>query len=211
MRVRVKVCGITREVDVRAAVDAGVDALGFVVGTNRRTARNLTPEKASYLMDVVSPFVNRVLVCTPSTLADATELLDVLSPDVVQVHSPLSLEELERLSSHIFVIGAVMVGERPLEHVLSEAKRYAGVCDCVLLDTAAGSGRVHDWETSARVREALDVPVVLAGGLTPHNVARAAQTVRPFAVDVSTGVESAEGLKDARLMEQFVSEVRRVE
>lgn len=211
MRVRVKVCGITREVDVKAAVDAGVDALGFVVGTNRRTARNLTPERASYLMDVVSPFVSRVLVCTPSTLADATELLDVLSPDLVQVHSSLSVEEVDRLSSHIPVIKAVMVGERPLEHVLSEAERYATVCDCILLDTAAGSGQVHDWEMSARVREVLDVPVALAGGLTHHNVAMAARLVRPFAVDVSTGVESAEGLKDAHLIEQFVSEVRRVE
>jgi len=211
MRVRVKVCGITRTCDIDAAVDAGVDAVGFVVATDRRSARNLTPQRASELMDVVCPFVSRVMVCTPNSLSQVSELLDVLSPDIVQVHSSLSEEEVYRLSSHAPVVKAVAVEARPFREVLAEAMQYSRVCDCILLDTAAGSGRVHDWGMSARIKEELDVPVVLAGGLTPHNVAEAARLVRPFGVDVSTGVEASEGIKDARLMEQLISEVRSVE
>ena len=208
MRVRVKVCGITRSHDIDAAVSAGVDALGFVVATHRHSARNLTPERAAELMDAVGPFVSSVMVCTPNSLSQVQELLDALSPDIVQVHSSLSEREVYRLSSFTTVIKAVMVEARPLGEVLSEATQYSRVCDCILLDTAAGSGRVHDWETSARIREELDVPMVLAGGLAPHNVAEAATLVRPFAVDVSTGVEAAEGIKDAHLIEQLVSEVK---
>ncbi|WP_439027119.1 phosphoribosylanthranilate isomerase [Haloarchaeobius sp. DT45] len=202
---RVKVCGLTREEDVDAAVDAGADALGFVVDVPVDTPREITVKRAAELVARVPPFVTTVLVTMPTRPDEAIELVHEVEPDVLQVHSDLAPGDVAYLRSSVDV--------PILKHVDAAtpavARRYADVADAVLVDSvdedgAGGTGRTHDWERTRDVLADIDVPVVLAGGLTPENVAEAVATVEPFAVDVASGVEASGGVKDHDAMRRFV-------
>ena len=204
---RVKVCGITAGADRDAAVAAGADALGFVVDVPEDTPRELAPERAAELIEGVPPFVTAVLVTMPDDADRAVELHDATGADVVQLHNDLSPETVEAVAEE--------TGARVLKAVsadVDEANRYAPVADAVLVDSrdatgAGGTGHAHDWEATRAIREAVDVPVVVAGGLTPENVAGAVRTVEPYAVDVSSGVERREGRKDHDALFAFVEAV----
>ncbi|WP_435333519.1 phosphoribosylanthranilate isomerase [Haloarchaeobius sp. TZWWS8] len=207
---RVKICGLTREEDVDAAIDAGADAVGFVVDVPVDTPREVTARRAAELVARVPPFVTTVLVTMPGGPNRAIELVEQVDPDVVQVHSDLSPGDVAYLRSK--------VDADVLKHVDAArpgtARRYADVADALLVDSvdesgAGGTGKTHDWERTRAETAGLDVPIVLAGGLTPENVARAVETVEPFAVDVASGVESAGGVKDHDAMHRFVEAATR--
>ncbi|MCT9097481.1 phosphoribosylanthranilate isomerase [Haloarchaeobius sp. HME9146] len=202
---RVKICGLTREEDVDAAVAAGADALGFVVDVPVDTPREVTVERAAELIDRVPPFVTTVVVTMPETPGEAIELVRELGPDALQVHSDLTPGDVAYLQSNLDV--------PVIKHVdaanPADARRYADVADAVLVDSvdeegAGGTGRTHDWEQTREALADIDVPVILAGGLTPENVAEAVVTVEPFAVDVASGVESSGGVKDHDAIRRFV-------
>lgn len=204
---RVKVCGLTDEDDRDAAVAAGADALGFVVDVPVDTDRELEPARAADLIEAVPPFVTSVLVTMPEDAERAIELLEATGADVVQLHNDLEPEAVADVAEET---GARVV--KAVSADLDDARRYAGVADALLVDSrdetgAGGTGHPHDWETTRAIREAVDVPVVVAGGLTPDNVADAVRTVDPFAVDVSSGVERREGRKDHDALYAFVDAV----
>ena len=204
---RAKVCGITAEADRDAAVDAGADALGFVVDVPKDTPRELEPARAAELIDGVPPFVTTVLVTMPDDADRAIELHEQAGADVVQLHNDLPPEAVEEVAD--------ATGARLLKAVSAdadEASRYAPVADALLVDSrdatgAGGTGEAHDWAATRAIREAVEVPVVLAGGLTPDNVADAVRTVEPHAVDVSSGVERRPGRKDHDAVYAFVEAV----
>jgi phosphoribosylanthranilate isomerase len=210
--VKVKICGITREQDLAAAVDAGADAVGFVVASPL-SPRNLTYEMAKDLIKSVPLFVDSVVVTVTSNIDELLRICNVLRPSALQVHSN-NLPDAEKLRSMlpgIRLIKAVNVREifdiEYLKHSVSEF-------DAILLDSLAGGyggqGKVHDWELSRKIVEYLyPKPVMLAGGLTPENVADAVRIVRPYAVDVSSGVETDPGIKDKRKIFEFVKNARR--
>ena len=204
---RVKVCGITAEADRDVAIDAGADALGFVVDVPVDTARELDPARAAELIEAVPPFVTTVLVTMPEDADRAIELHEATGADVVQLHNDLSPEAVTEVAD--------ATGARVLKAVsadLEQARAYASVADALLVDSrdetgAGGTGHAHDWEATRAIREAVDVPVIVAGGLDPGNVADAVRTVDPFAVDVSSGVERREGRKDHDAVRAFVDAV----
>ena len=203
--VRVKICGHTREADVSASVAAGVDAVGVIADVPVETPREVSPEAAAALLDAVPPFVAGVLVTMPDAAADALELVDRVSPDVLQVHAGLEPQALRTVADGLDVplVVGTSVGERTRIDELAE------IADALLLDSrdesgAGGTGRTHDWDAARAVRESVDVPVVLAGGLGPDNVAEAVETVGPFAVDVASGVEATGGVKDHDAVSRFV-------
>lgn len=206
---RVKVCGITAEADRDAAVAAGADALGFVVDVPKDTERELVPERAAELIGGVQPFVTTVLVTMPADADRAIELHGRTGADVVQLHNDLSPDAVSRVADE--------TGARVLKAMSAdpaEAERYAPVVDALLVDSrdasgAGGTGDVPDWEAARAIRAAVDVPVVLAGGLTPETVGDAVRTVEPDGVDVSTGVERAEGRKDHEAVRAFVAAATR--
>jgi len=210
--VKVKICGITREQDLAAAVDAGADAVGFVVASPL-SPRNLTYEMAKDLIKSVPLFVDSVVVTVTSNIDELLRICNMLRPSALQVHSN-NLPDAEKLRSMlpgIRLIKAVNVREifdiEYLKHSVSEF-------DAILLDSLAGGyggqGKVHDWELSRKIVEYLyPKPVMLAGGLTPENVADAVRIVRPYAVDVSSGVETDPGIKDKRKIFEFVKNARR--
>lgn len=206
---RVKVCGLTRADDVATVVDAGADAIGAVVDVPVDTPREVSPGQARSLFETVPPFVTTVLVTMPETVADARDLASRVGPDVLQIHGGLGDDAIAELGETIDadLVVAVDAAEP------NDARAAATVADAVLVDStdeagAGGTGRTHDWEQSRRLRDDLDVPVVLAGGLTADSVGEAVETVDPYAVDVASGVETSGGVKDPNAVAAFVRAAR---
>ena len=207
--VRVKVCGMTREEDVRAAVEAGADAVGFIVGFPS-SARNISLGRASRLMDLVPPFVNTVLVTTSTLIRDDMSDLRRMRMNDIQLYGDPPNPEAIRSLLRVGLI-------KPYPLRTSEALDVAGAVagfDALLTDTyrdgmQGGTGRVSDWELCLKVRERIaPTPMILSGGLTPENVAHAIRRVRPFAVDASSGVELSPGIKDRGKIREFVARAR---
>lgn len=202
---RVKVCGIMNELDLNCAIAGGADAVGFIVEVEGSRHR-ISGEDARELIKMVPVFTKSVAVIAPDSPKDAVLLAQKTGADLLQVHGTLEPEEIKELKKRVHqkVIAAVPPGV--------EAYRMAGAADAVLLDTLkngklGGTGVVHDWSVSAAITGDLQIPVILAGGLNPSNVGQAISIVRPYGVDVSSGVETA-GRKDQEKIESFVKGVR---
>jgi phosphoribosylanthranilate isomerase len=202
---RAKVCGITREADLRAAAAAGADAVGIVCDVPVDTPREVSPERAAELAAAVPPFVTSVLVTMPDSAAAGADLVDRVGTDAVQEHGDLSPAEVGDLRAAVDadVIKSVDAAEP------ERATEYDGVADALLVDSVdadggGGTGETHDWVRTREATADLDAPLVLAGGLAPDNVAEAVRTVGPFAVDVASGVEESGGVKDHDAVRAFV-------
>ena len=209
MTVRVKICGLTRADEVQLAVEAGADAIGmvFVPGT----PRCLSLEMAAGVAGAIPPFVARVGLFVDAPVESVRETVRRLGLDTVQFHGGESLEYCAAFRPGCRVLKAFRVRG---QETLGELAAYRAVTDAWLLDayvpgTAGGTGATFDWGL-AQEAVRLGHPVILAGGLKPENVADAVSTVRPFAVDVSSGVESSPGRKDGARMRAFCTAARAV-
>jgi len=211
--VKVKICGITREEDLEAACRIGADFIGFVVGVPS-SPRNLKLEEAEHLIKLIPKDVKSVLVTVPNSLEEVLEACRLLKPNIIQLHCEgfLDLSVLREKLPSALLVRAFPASENVVERVVCEA-RFA---DGILVDSFAekrlgGTGVVHDWNISRRIRDIIyPKPLILAGGLNPSNVCEAVKTVKPYAVDVSTGVESKPGFKDLFKMEIFVKRAKSV-
>ncbi|MCG1003781.1 MULTISPECIES: phosphoribosylanthranilate isomerase [Halobacterium] len=202
---RAKICGLTKEADRRVAVDAGADALGFIVDVPVDTPREVSVERAADLVAGAPPFVTTVLVTMPDTPERAVELVDRVNPDAVQLHSDVSVTDVEHVAAN--TSAAVL---KTVDAADPDGARYDDAADALLVDSvdaegAGGTGRTHDWDATREFADSVDSPIVLAGGLTPENVAEAVATVDPFAVDVASGVERTGGEKDHDAVRRFVA------
>jgi phosphoribosylanthranilate isomerase len=208
-RVRVKICGITNKEDLEAAVDAGADALGFVVDVPE-SPRNVPLDRARDLIDATPPFVQSVVVSVFNTLDHLETLCSCLAPDAVQLAGPLPRDD--SIDAHIRGIRTIRVVA--VHDQLSRTALSAASCfDAVLTDSSVpgmhgGTGLPHNWSLSRAIRERVKpTPLILAGGLTSGNVKAAIETVRPYAVDVSSGVEVHPGIKDHTKVRGFIQAV----
>jgi phosphoribosylanthranilate isomerase len=214
--VRAKVCGIRSDLDLEIAVRAGADAIGLICGTTHLSEDALTPDHARLLAKRTPPPVSTVLV---THLEDAGEILDLaahVGVDTIQIHGLVThetvLEVFERAGGRRIVKAVHVLGPAAVDETL----QLADACDAILLDSRTterlgGTGRTHDWSISRQVVDALRDrrrPVILAGGLRPDNVGDAVRAVRPFAVDVNSGVEDAHGDKALERCAAFVSSAR---
>jgi len=213
-RVRVKICGITSLKDLLVAVEAGADAVGFIVEVPQ-SPRTLSIEQAKKLIKCTPIFVETVAVTVLEDLNRLEKVCEELGSDIIQVHgsSHLYKEIRERLHD-ARLIGAVQAkSDLDIDTIVKVAESF----DAILLDSYVpgkhgGSGKTHDWELSKRVKEAIHPkPLILAGGLRPENVKEAVYMVKPYAVDVSTGVELDPGVKDRKKITQFVKNAKEVE
>jgi len=201
----VKICGITSARDAQMAVEAGADALGFVLWP--KSPRHVSPDEAARISAEVPPFVVRVGVFVDAARDELARAADVAGLDVLQLHGdepPAALEGLPRRALKALRVGPAFSSEDALAY----AERAAGLLlDAHRPGNPGGTGAVFDW---ARVQGLRDrVPfLVLAGGLTPDNVADAIEAVHPHGVDVATGVESSPGRKDPVLVRAFVEAAR---
>lgn len=207
MNIKVKICGITSQADASAAVEAGADALGFMC--YERSSRYLVPEKAAAIIASLPPFVSKVGVFVNATEATVREITARCGLDTLQFHGD-ETPEFCRQFAPLKVIKAFRIQDGHSLKTLDQFPTDAWLLDSYLPDQPGGTGVAFNWELAAQAREA-GRPVVLAGGLNPENIAEAIHQVWPYAVDVSSGVESAPGRKDARLMRAFIAAVRGIE
>ena len=204
--VRVKICGVTDHTDLRAVERAGADAVGVIADVPVDTPRAVSTSTADDLFGAAPPFLTTTLVTMAESVEEAVETADVVDPDVLQLHTDLPPEALRSIGESIAGKLIVVVDAADPDR----ARGVAAAVDGILVDSidesgAGGTGETHDWDATAEVVSTLDVPVILAGGLTPDNVAAAVETVRPFAVDVATGVERSGGQKDHDAVRSFVA------
>jgi phosphoribosylanthranilate isomerase len=201
-RTRIKICGFTREADVDAACEAGADAIGL--NLYAKSARGITPARAGELARRLPPFVTPVLLFVNATLAEISAGLDAVPNAVLQFHGDESPAQC-RAAGRAYLRAVRM---RPGVDLLDCAAQFHDA-QALLLDAHVegygGGGKAFDWSL---VPLAVPLPVVLSGGLNPANVTEGMHHVRPWAVDVSSGVESAKGIKDAGLMRRFCQAVR---
>jgi phosphoribosylanthranilate isomerase len=204
MRVRVKICGVTDRAGIEAATAAGADAVGFVLA---ESPRRLGLEHALELAALVPPLVSRVAVLRHPDAGTIRDVAAALAPHWIQTETTPEIEaslEARALPAGASLLRVLHDGDDLLERL----PRNAGT---VVLEAPGRGGRgvSPDWGRAALL--ARRVRLILAGGLTPDNVAAAIETVRPFGVDVASGVESSPGVKDPVLMARFVAAVRRAE
>lgn len=211
-RTRIKFCGLTREQDIDDAVAAGADAIGLVFFA--RSKRYLTLERAAQLRARVPPFVSVTALTVNASTQEMREILDVVRPDVLQFHGdedPSSCAQYGRPYMRAFRVGApgMDTPEALLESCLAHSAAAGWLFDSHS-EGFGGSGRSFDWSYLSSVTHNESArPLVLSGGLHAQKVYQALADVRPYAVDVSSGVEIEPGIKSAEKMRQFANEVRR--
>lgn len=200
-QVKIKICGLTRSEDVKTVVAAGVDAVGFVFAAS---PRRISPQQAMQLSSHVPDGVLRVGLFLDQGRAEIEQVLNAVTLDVLQFHGSESRQECNDFGLPYLKAVAVMDG-----HSAKQAERDYPDAMGLLLDShkageAGGSGKVFDWT----MLRPLSMQVWLAGGLNAANVGRAIHRVKPYAVDVSSGVETAPGSKDAGRVRAFVMAVK---
>ncbi|EMA66926.1 phosphoribosylanthranilate isomerase [Halorubrum aidingense JCM 13560] len=207
---RVKICGLTRDADLRAAIDAGADAVGVISEVPVDSPREVDPAAAAELLAAVPPFVTATLVTMPESAERAVELVRMIGPDALQLHGEWTPDEIRyvRAETERKVLLAVDADDP------ARAEELDAVADALVLDStdesgAGGTGETHDWERAGDLASRLTSPVVLAGGLTADTVAEAVRVADPFAVDVASGVEFTDGRKDHNAIARFVANAGR--
>ena len=204
-RTRIKICGITREQDLAAAVAAGADALGFVF--YGPSPRHVTPSRATELIARVPPFVTKVGLFVNEPPASIRAALAQAPLDLLQFHGDEDAAYCSQFGKPWIKAARVKPGLDLLEYAaaFAGAEGIAGLLLDAHVEGYGGGGQTFDWSL---IPQSLPLPVILSGGLHPGNVVEAVRAVRPWAVDVSSGVESAKGIKDVRKIDEFIAGVR---
>ncbi|MDK9713105.1 MAG: phosphoribosylanthranilate isomerase [Sulfuritalea sp.] len=204
-RTRIKICGITREEDLAAAVAAGADALGFVFYAP--SPRYVTIERAAQLMAQVPAFVTKVGLFVNAEPQAVRETMAQVPLDLLQFHGDEDAAYCAAFGRPWIKAARVRPGFDLLEYasLFAKAPGVSGLLLDAHVEGYGGGGKTFDWTLIPRN---LSLPVILSGGLHPGNVVEAVRTVRPWAVDVSSGVEAARGIKDAQKIIEFIAGVR---
>lgn len=205
-RTRIKFCGMTRADDIARAVALGVDAIGLILVP--ASPRALSPTQALALRQRVPPFVASVALTLDADPAEVQRAAATLRPTLWQFHGDESPEDCARLGVPYLKAIAMAQPDTAADVMARHPAAVGFVLDSHATGGQGGSGRRFDW---SRIPSALDRPLVLAGGLNPDTVYEAVLAVRPYAVDVSSGIESAPGSKDHDAMRAFVEAVRRAD
>ncbi len=201
---RIKICGLTREEDVDVSVREGADAVGFISGFE--SPRSVSIERAGELIRMVPPFVDSVLVTRSEIVEANADKIARIGPSAIQLYGrvphPLALKER---------LGVKLILPHPMNGLAVGTSDTEGY-DALLADTYAngvvgGTGQTSDWDECRKLRDAVaPLPFILSGGLRPENVAKAISRVRPYAIDVSSGVEASPGVKDHSKVRAFVAQ-----
>jgi phosphoribosylanthranilate isomerase len=200
---RIKICGITRVQDVQAVANCGADALGLVL--YEKSPRQVSLQQAQQLAAAVPPFVTVVGLFVNPTAETVRDMLRQVPLDVLQFHGEEEPGFCTQFGRPYLKAVRVKAGV----DLVQCAARYAGaqglLLDAYVEGTPGGTGESFDW---GLIPHGLPLPVILSGGLHAGNVAEAIRRVRPYAVDVSSGVESSKGIKDAAKIAAFIKEVK---
>jgi phosphoribosylanthranilate isomerase len=201
-RTRIKICGLTRDVDVDEAVEAGADAVGFVLYP--KSPRHVDAARAEVLARRLPPFVTPVLLFVNATPAEIVAGIRAVPHALLQFHGDETPEQCAA-PGRPYLRAARMAPGFDLLDLASRHPEAVGLLLDAHVEGYGGGGKAFDWSL---IPANVPCPVVLSGGLNPASVTDGVLRVRPWAVDVSSGVESAKGIKDAALMRRFCEAVR---
>jgi phosphoribosylanthranilate isomerase len=208
---KVKICGHKTTQDASKSVKLGADFIGAIVEVPVDTPRKVSRELAAEIISKVETPAQGVMVIIPGTIDEAIELYNVVKAPFIQLHGSESPEFVKELKSKVpcKIIKAIHTDE----DAPKKAREHAKFADMLLLDTpsqkAGGSGITHDWEISKHIIDEVEIPVLLAGGLSPENVVDAIDATKPYGVDTASGVEGPDGTKDPKKVNEFIKNARR--
>jgi phosphoribosylanthranilate isomerase len=218
--VKVKICGITNKEDM-AYISQKVHAVGMVIDVPVETPRKISLRKAVELKRYTYPFTSIVAVIMPKSIEEVLNVENALKPNAIQLHGHESVEFLKELSnlrkngeinSKIIKVLHIPKEKSDLDNLIKTAKEYEKYCDALLVDTKIErikiEGKTHDWKISKTIRESIKKPLILAGGLNKDNVKKAIEVVKPYAIDVSSSLESEKGKKDFKKVDEFLDTIR---
>lgn len=215
-RTRIKICGLTRQQDLTSAVALGADAIGLVFYS--KSARYVTPAAARELVANLPPFVQLVGLFVNASASEVAEVVQQVPLSLLQFHGDETVEACCQVAEQVqrpFIraerIGPDTKGENLLQSELAyrtASRWFSGLLLDTLVEGYGGSGKVFDWSL---IPKELAPRVVLSGGLSVHNVTGAVHQVRPWALDISSGVEQAKGIKDAAKIHAFIAAVRQAD
>ena len=218
---KVKICGIVDAEDSRMAISYGADAIGFIVGVRHKAEDAIEAERAKQIVASLPPFASSVLVTHLVEAEPITQLWELVGSTAIQLQDDIPLSQIRLLKKHLPAVPLIKAIHITGVEAISKALRYEGLVDAIIADTImstndriGGTGKPHDWKISRRIREESPLPLILAGGLTPENVALAIETVKPYAVDVNSGVDDSQhasrGKKVPERLEAFVQRAKQV-
>lgn len=207
---KVKICGHKTVEDAKKSAELGADFIGVIVKVQVDTPRKISKEQAAEIVRAIEPPAQGVMVIMPGTVDEAIELHEAVKAPFIQLHGSESPEFVKELNSKVLgkIIKAIHVNEDSEEL----AREHAKFADMILLDTPSpkegGSGITHDWGISKRIIDALEIPVLLAGGLNPENVEKAIDATKPYGVDTASGVEGQSAMKDYDKVKNFIKKAK---
>ena len=201
--VRVKVCGITNELDAQRAARAGAWAVGFIF--YKKSPRYISPFKAKKIIDALPPFITPVGVFVNHNAGAMRDIINHCGLRVVQLHGDEDHHFAHLLKRYnVKIIKAFRVAANFDEKLLEPYKVDAFLFDTYEKDSYGGSGKTFDWKILQQIKATHDVPIILSGGLNPQNVIEPVNVLKPYAVDVNSGVEESAGKKDHKKMKDFI-------
>lgn len=216
--IRVKICGIQNEKDIEAAVEAGADAVGFLVGQIHVSPCFILPGTASRLAAALPPYIQPVLVTHYTDVDEISSLLERTKIQTIQLHGgskPAEVSELRDRFPHVkMIVAAHLIEERTILDLMD----FYSVADAILLDSilpeerkVGGTGKTCNWDLAAEFTARAPIPVILAGGLGFDNVEEAIRKVRPFGVDANSRLKNPDGGVDAELSRAFCRKAKSLE
>jgi phosphoribosylanthranilate isomerase len=205
--VEVKICGITECEDALGAVKLGAGALGFIFAPS---PRRISPQKARRIIEAIPPFVKTVGVFVNAETAAIREHINYCGLDLVQLHGDEPPDFCRELMPYAVKAVRIKDGSSPPLCAAYRSKVRALLLDTYAADKVGGTGKTFDWQLALKIKEA-GIPVILSGGLGPSNIGAAIRVVKPYAVDVNSGVEERPGRKSYRLMRELMEKVERIE
>ncbi len=214
-KMKVKICGINKVEFAKWACEAGSDYLGLLIGITHIAEDKLTVEQAREIIEKSE--VDRKKFVMVTHLLDAEEIIAILKDlkiTTVQLHDAIAVKEIEKIRRalpELYIIKAIHVFD---DATIDEALKMEQFADAIILDSRTktrlgGTGNIHDWNISAEICKRCKKPVFLAGGLTPNNVNEAIEKVKPYAVDVNSGVEFEDGNKDFQKILMFIQNAKK--
>jgi len=213
--IKIQIAGVSSIEDSIRLINLGVDGLGFTLRLPSGIHDNLTEEKARKIIAALPPFVATVLITYITDPAEAVDLCKYLGVNTIQLHAPVEkgvMPEIKNLLPNIKIIKSVNVVNLS---AVDDANSASEEADAIILDTYdpktgrhGATGLTHDWTISKKIVETCPIPVILAGGLNPGNVAEAIKIVCPWGVDVHTGIENPDGTPNQKKAGEFVKKVR---
>ncbi|MGE5474519.1 MAG: phosphoribosylanthranilate isomerase [Ignavibacteriales bacterium] len=210
---KVKICGIKRIEDALKAVEFGADAIGLLIKTSSKNS--IDPTVAKKIVQKLPPFCSSVMVVTITDIKEIVDLAKYIGVTSIQLHGHNSPEDIVQIKKEIQNIKIIKTIHVMDAESIDNCKDFYNNADTILLDSSnkangavGGTGLTHDWNISKRIVSECPLPVILAGGLKPENIVEAIKIVKPYGVDVQSGVNGQDGFKDYSKMKQFIEKAK---